>query len=124
MSSTLTVVENVTGMVRVDDESSLTIHYESEGITHAICFPRNVLADLLIRLAGMQAPRSGEPIDIPAILAERIQPFQQSNASGLAVFLSGGWVLPIAIPPHAIKTMKQTLSDLELLAAQASGGSH
>ena len=123
MSPTLTVVENVTGMVRRDDESSLTIHFQSEGQTHAICFPRNVLADLLVGLAGMQAPQSGQPIDIPAILAQHIQPFQQSNASGLAVFLSGGWVIPIAIPPNAIPILKQTLSDLELLSAQPKGHS-
>lgn len=123
MSPTLTVVENVTGMVRRDDESSLTIHYQSEGQNHAICFPRSVLSDLLVGLAGMQAPQSGKPIDIPAILAENIAPFQQSDCTGLAVFLSGGWVLPLAIPEHAIPSMKQTLADLELLAAVPKGRS-
>ena len=116
-------VDKVTGLRREDDESSLTVYFLSNGIEQAICFPRNVLADLLIGIAGMQSPKSGNPIDIPAILAQRIQPFQQSDCSGLAVFLTGGWVLPIAIPPAAIPMMRQTLDDLELLAMNPSGHS-
>lgn len=117
----VTSVQHIDGMLREDNKSSLTIYYRSNGMRHAICFPRTVLADLLVGLAGMQAPASGQPIDIPAILAQRIQPFQQSNATGLAVFLAGGWVIPVAMPPDAIQSMKQTLADLELLALPAQG---
>jgi hypothetical protein len=117
----VTVVEHVDSMMRKDDQSSLTIYYQSNGRRHAICFPRPVLAHLLVGLAGMQRPQSGRPIDIPAILAESIQPFQQDHVSGLGIFLPGGWVLPIAIPQHAIQSMKKTLADLELLAATPRG---
>ena len=121
MSTILSTVENVTGLVRRDNESSLVIHYQSEGETRAICFPRNVISDLLVGLAGMQAPQSGQPIDIPAILANHIVPFQQSDCSGLAVYLSGGWVLPIAIPESSLPGMKKTIADLELLSAVPKG---
>lgn len=118
----ITVVEQIDGMRRKDDQSSLTIHFHSGGKLQTICFPRAVLADLIAGLAGMQSPQSGQPIDIPAILAEEIKPFQQDNGTtGLAVFLSGGWVLPLAIPAHAIQSMRQTLADLELLATNPKG---
>ena len=114
-------VDQVTGLRREDNESSLTIYYRTNGEEQAICFPRSVLADLLIGIAGMQSPKSGQAIDIPAILAQRIQPFQQSDCSGLAVFLAGGWVLPLAIPTQAIPMMRKTLDDLEFLAASPKG---
>lgn len=117
----VTVVEHVDSLMRKDNESSLTIHFQSNGQSQAICFPRSVLADLLLGLAGMQSPQSGQPIDIPAILASHIQPFHQQNCTGLAVYLSGGWMLPLAIPASAIPSMKQTLAELELLAAQVKG---
>ena len=116
-------VDRVTGMRREDDESSLTIYFVSNGIERAVCFPRSVLADLLIGIAGMQSPKTGNPIDIPAILAQAIQPFQQSDCSGLAVFLAGGWVLPIAIPRASIPMIRKTIDDLELLAAKPAGNS-
>jgi hypothetical protein len=108
---------------RADAQSQLTLTCEIDGKTQELIFPRETVAELLLGILGMQRPQSGRPVDIPAILAEGASPFQQQNCSGLAFFLSGGWMLPIAIPPHAIPRMKQTLDDLELLAKDVQGRS-
>ena len=116
------MVEQVDGLIRQDDASALTINFTSNGQPHAICFPRAVLADLLAALAGMQTPEPGRPIDIPTILAERVEVFRQDGgASGLAFFLAGGWVMPFAIPRAALPGMKGALASLERLNAETAG---
>jgi len=119
-------VKKVTALKRQDNESELTIFFtDSSGQVRSITFPRPVLPDLLALLLGMQAPKSGQPIDIPAIEAERVEPFQQTGASGpvsgLAFFLTGGWLMPFAIPKAVIPTLKRTVADLELLDAETDG---
>lgn len=118
-------VERVNFMARNDRESGLTIHYQAQGVTHAIHFPRNVLADLIVGLAGMQTPKSGQRLDIPAIYAEGAQAFYHSQKdAGLGFHLKGGWTIPILIDKTGIEPLRQKLAELELLLTQAGSAAH
>lgn len=121
--SQVLIVDDVVGLMRQDNKGALTIRFISNGEDHAICFPRPVIHHLIAGLVGMQSPKSGRPIDIPAIRADRFQPFQEGEATGIAAFLPGAWVIPFQIPESAIPSLKQTIADLELLAATPKGHS-
>jgi hypothetical protein len=116
MSSEVTptvVVEDIAAVSYDGNTGDLTLGVRSQGTDQTIVIHRSQMAALIAALTGMPDVKRNVGLD-QVLVPQRVQAFQVGSATGLMLFLAGGWLLPVALPAECHSAVR----DMLLLAAQ------